>query len=126
MSAAPPPALSARAVAARLAWPFRGLGGNRLALAAFAVLLAVVLVALLAPVISPYDPEGVTTDTLRSPSWSHLFGTDQYGRDILSRIFWGSRLTLLATTTIWLATFGMMCRPMMRLVPAPTSRAAAT
>jgi peptide/nickel transport system permease protein len=62
-----------------------------------------VLVALLAPVLAPYDP--VATDSqhaLAGASWRHWLGTDQYGRDILSRTLMGGRyallISLLATT----------------------------
>ena len=56
---------------------------------------AVVLIALLAPVISPYDPD--TQDILhrlQGPSGAHLLGTDDLGRDLLSRTFYGSRISL--------------------------------
>jgi ABC-type dipeptide/oligopeptide/nickel transport system permease subunit len=61
-----------------------------------AVLALIVLDAVLAPFISPYDPIKVSSDNLMGPSWRHLFGTDQFGRDIFSRVLWGARLTLLA------------------------------
>ncbi len=59
------------------------------------ILLAVTVVAIAAPVLSPYDP--VSTDlrhTLAAPSASHLLGTDQYGRDVLSRLIWGAHISL--------------------------------
>jgi peptide/nickel transport system permease protein len=55
-----------------------------------------VVVAVFAPVLAPYDPVHVTSDTLAPPNLHHPFGTDQFGRDVLSRIIWGTRLTLLA------------------------------
>lgn len=59
-----------------------------------AVLIFLLLIVLLAPLISPYDPVAQDwSSVLTPPSWSHPFGTDQYGRDIMSRIFWGSRVT---------------------------------
>jgi peptide/nickel transport system permease protein len=69
---------------------------DRLGVAAMAVLALIVLDAVLAPLISPYDPIKVSSDNLVGPSWRHLFGTDQFGRDIFSRVLWGARLTLLA------------------------------
>jgi len=52
-------------------------------------------VAILAPLIAPYPPlETDMMKTLAQPSWDHLLGTDQYGRDILSRLIWGSRISL--------------------------------
>jgi peptide/nickel transport system permease protein len=73
----------------------RVLRSNRVAVIAAVVLVLIVVLALLAPVISPYDPSGITSDTLKGPSWKHWFGTDEFGRDVLSRVLWGSRLTLV-------------------------------
>lgn len=67
---------------------------SKIATVSTLVLLAIVLAAIFAPVIAPYDPTGITADTLQGPSWRHLFGTDQFGRDMFSRILWGGRLTL--------------------------------
>ncbi|KAA2238130.1 nickel transporter permease [Salinarimonas soli] len=69
---------------------------NRLAMAGLAIILALILVAVLAGVLAPYSPyEGnLTTSRLLPPSWAHPFGTDDQGRDILSRIIYGSRITL--------------------------------
>lgn len=61
-----------------------------------AVLAAVFAASLLAPVLAPYDP--LATDlgsTLLPPSAEHLFGTDQVGRDIFSRMLFGGRTTIL-------------------------------
>ena len=66
-------------------------------IAGLIILSAIILITILAPVISPYDP--TTQDwenVLSSPSIDHPFGTDEYGRDVMSRIFWGSRITLIA------------------------------
>lgn len=60
-----------------------------------AVLLCVVAASVLAPLISPYDPEEINLDELRMPpSLKHPFGTDNIGRDILSRVFYGGRISL--------------------------------
>jgi peptide/nickel transport system permease protein len=59
------------------------------------VVVALVLVALLAPVISPHSH--VRQDLmlrLNAPTWEHWFGTDGHGRDVLSRVIWGTRLSL--------------------------------
>ncbi|HEX5497203.1 MAG TPA: ABC transporter permease [Mycobacteriales bacterium] len=59
--------------------------------------VVVVLVAILAPLISPADPSASNFDTvLAGPSVHHLAGTDQLGRDVLSRLFFGARSALLA------------------------------
>jgi peptide/nickel transport system permease protein len=56
-----------------------------------------VLVALLAPFIAPYDPLATSWGAVRkAPTLAHLFGTDDIGRDVLSRVVWGTRASLLA------------------------------
>jgi len=60
------------------------------------IFTSIVLMAVLAPFISPYDPiEQNMRETLQPPSSKHLFGTDPFGRDVLSRIIWGSRISLV-------------------------------
>ncbi|WP_329066082.1 ABC transporter permease [Amycolatopsis sp. NBC_01480] len=75
---------------------------NRLGLVAVVVLVLMVLIAVFAPLIAPYDPGAQDLLVrLRPPAWtaagdsSHLLGTDQLGRDILSRLFYGARISLL-------------------------------
>jgi peptide/nickel transport system permease protein len=64
------------------------------------IILFLILTALLAPVIAPYDPIGVDTDVaLQPPNSAHLLGTDELGRDILSRILYGSRVSLTVSVT---------------------------
>jgi len=66
--------------------------------ALFCVLI--VAVALLAPWIAPFDPnEQNIVDRLQPPSGDYLFGTDSYGRDVLSRILWGARVSLVVAVT---------------------------
>jgi peptide/nickel transport system permease protein len=72
------------------------LAENPVTLAAFGLLVLIVLAALLGPTIAPYDP--LTTNTVRKlepPSRAHWFGTDQLGRDILSRVLVATRLDLI-------------------------------
>ncbi|HEY6631375.1 MAG TPA: ABC transporter permease [Rhizobiaceae bacterium] len=60
-----------------------------------AILILFVLLALFAPLVSPYDPIAQNTDIrLQAPSWEHPFGTDNFGRDVLSRVVWGVRVDL--------------------------------
>ena len=78
-----------------LAWA--AMAQDRLALAGLAVFAAAVLAAVLAPVISPYDPHvaSETAGRLAPPlTPGHLLGTDGQGRDILSRIIWGGRISI--------------------------------
>lgn len=57
--------------------------------------VAVVALALLAPWIAPYDPnEQDPVAALMGPSAEHWFGTDFFGRDVLSRVIWGARISL--------------------------------
>ncbi len=79
----------------------RELRRNRLASVGLVVLLALGVMALLAPVLSPYDPELVNIRSrLTPPAWmkggssTHLLGTDSVGRDILSRIVFGARISM--------------------------------
>ncbi|WP_298227603.1 ABC transporter permease [Gryllotalpicola sp.] len=68
---------------------------NRSLTAGIVVVGALVLVAALAPVIAPYDPiQQNLEQALQNPSGAHWLGTDQYGRDVLSRLIWGSRIDL--------------------------------
>jgi ABC-type dipeptide/oligopeptide/nickel transport system permease subunit len=56
-----------------------------------------VLVALAAPLVAPYDPLAQNLgNTLARPDRAHLLGTDNVGRDVLSRVIWGTRVSLLA------------------------------
>ena len=90
MSAAPPASGPIRRIARRLS-------GDARARTAVVVLLVVVAAALLAPVLAPYDP-AAQLDIVRlksqPPSWAHPLGTDPYSRDVLSRLLWGSRISL--------------------------------
>jgi peptide/nickel transport system permease protein len=59
------------------------------------LLLVLALVALLAPWIAPHDPIAVDADNARLPPGAgHLFGTDELGRDVFSRVLWGGRISL--------------------------------
>ncbi len=70
------------------------------------IIIIVFLSAIFAPIIAPYDPiELNTKDRLQGPSQNHIVGTDQYGRDTLSRIIHGGRISLsVALISISLAT----------------------
>ena len=60
------------------------------------IICLLILISLLSPFIAPYDPTEIDTDNvLQEPSGEHLFGTDELGRDIFSRVIHGSRVTLL-------------------------------
>ena len=64
----------------------------------FALILIFVVIALIGPLIAPYDPNvQVLSDNLQKPSAAHWFGTDHLGRDVLSRIVYGTRISLYAS-----------------------------
>lgn len=69
---------------------------NTMAMAGLGILLLLVLVAAAAPVIAPHDPFAQDLGNRLAPLWSegHILGTDSLGRDILSRLIYGARITL--------------------------------
>jgi peptide/nickel transport system permease protein len=70
---------------------------RRGALIGLGVVVFFLLLALLAPEIAPYDPLATTWSAIRKPpNATHWFGTDEIGRDVLSRVIWGARASLLA------------------------------
>ena len=74
---------------------------NKTYLFALTLLATIVFVALFAPLIAPHDPiAGDLAQSLAPPSQTYWLGTDQQGRDILSRVIWGGRSTLLAALAV--------------------------
>ena len=67
---------------------------NKFALFGLIILTGFCLVSALAPVIAPYDPSDILEDEIQGPSIRHILGTDDLGRDILSRILYGGRVSL--------------------------------
>ena len=61
----------------------------------FWIVVAITILAVLAPVIAPYAPDAINPDFSAAPSASYLLGTDQIGRDVLSRLLYGTRTSLL-------------------------------
>jgi peptide/nickel transport system permease protein len=73
----------------------RRLSRNSSAVIGFALALILVLMAIFAPLIAPYPYDKVDLlNSRQAPSRDHLFGTDELGRDVFSRIVWGSRVSL--------------------------------
>lgn len=69
---------------------------NPLALAGFVIIATILLLALFAPFIAPFDPDAIDVKViLLSPSSQHLMGTDGLGRDVFSRMLFGARISLL-------------------------------
>ncbi len=74
----------------------RGLLKDKLATTGTLLVLIIALVAIFAPVVAPYNPSAQSlSNRLCSPSSAHLLGTDEFGRDVLSRIIFGSRVSLI-------------------------------
>jgi peptide/nickel transport system permease protein len=121
------------AASARLIAPaLRRLLQNRSFVIGGALVLFVVVAAVLAPVLAPYDPmRSNFRDRLAAPSAAHWFGTDHFGRDLLSRVIYGGRVSLvigffvvivtgIAGTTIGALAgyFRRLDNPLMRLMDA--------
>ena len=108
---------------------------RRLVLAGAVILAAVVLLALFAPWLTPYDPMALKIlDRLQSPRAAHWFGTDELGRDVFSRVIFGARYSLLIGALVVLIStvcgvllglaagfFRRLDGPLMRLVDAMMS-----
>lgn len=89
----------------------RRLSKNRLAMTGGIIFLLLVLMSILAPLLAPYDWSAVDpANKFMKPCAEHLFGTDQYGRDILSRILYGGRwsLSLGVASTLLSTTCGVI------------------
>ncbi|MBP2671851.1 MAG: ddpC [candidate division NC10 bacterium] len=104
------PASSSRVIRVRESpsWQFlRRLWGNRLAVTGFSLLLLILFAAVFAGVLSSYDPlTMIVADRMKSPSAAHLMGTDNFGRDIFSRVLHGARLSLEVGAAVMLLTVG--------------------
>ncbi len=68
---------------------------NKLALVSLLFILLVIVAAIFAPYISPYNPDKINVNViLQPPSFTHWLGTDQLGRDVFSRLIYGSRISI--------------------------------
>src|SRR5262245_66680581 len=77
--------------------PLRRAARARLAPFGAIVLLVAIILAVGAPIVSPHDPLKQDLDnTLAPPGRAHVLGTDNVGRDVLSRVIWGTRVSLVA------------------------------
>lgn len=99
--AAQPQDRRVRKALARRSWPQRlrvknvtSIWRQPAVVTALVIITGWLLVAALAPVLSPFDPIAQSPDTYQPPSGEHLFGTDELGRDVLSRVLHGARLSI--------------------------------
>ncbi|MEU6253929.1 ABC transporter permease [Streptomyces sp. NPDC047043] len=98
--AAPAPRATARAL--------RTLRSSRTAVVGLAIVAVHVVIALLAPLLTSYDPiANDASHALLGPSWSHWAGTDQYGRDVLARVLYGGRYALGVSVTATVLTVAL-------------------
>jgi len=78
-----------------LKYTFRRMRQNPLSLLGLSIFVVFVFLAVFAPYVSPYDPIVQSLpERLQPPSVTHLFGTDELGRDLFSRVLWGARISL--------------------------------
>lgn len=86
--------LSLRGTRISLVW--NNLRRSRSAMVGFAILGLQIAFAVLAPLLAPYSPTEINPAiSFQGPTWLHPFGTDQYGRDVLSRVIYGGRIALV-------------------------------
>jgi peptide/nickel transport system permease protein len=91
------------APARRTSW-LRFIARDKKALAGLIVLAVLAAAAVLAPVVAPYDPNAMLYDMIGAPSLAHPLGTDDLGRDLLSRLIYGARVSLfVGVSTVLLA-----------------------
>jgi peptide/nickel transport system permease protein len=90
---------------------WRRFAANRLALGALIAVMLLIFVAIAAPLLAPYNPYTQDlADRLKPPSAAHWLGTDELGRDVLSRVIYGGRLTLgmVVAVVALVAPFGLV------------------
>ena len=92
----------------KLIYAYNVFRSNIITFISLIIIIFIIIVALLAPYISPYDPLlTATEEKLLPPSFKHLFGTDQLGRDILSRIIYATRIDLYIAVSAVIISFAI-------------------
>jgi peptide/nickel transport system permease protein len=84
---------------------------NPLAVVGLTIIVLLIVIAIIAPLIAPIDPIAQNLgNALKAPNGDHWFGTDEYGRDIYSRVIFGSRITIyiVALVTITVSPLGLL------------------
>jgi peptide/nickel transport system permease protein len=70
--------------------------GRKLAVIGLVLIVMLILMAIIGPIIAPYSPDTTSVaERFQGPSWQHLLGTDSIGRDVLSRVLYGARTSLI-------------------------------
>src|SRR2546430_3533709 len=107
-----------RAQSLSLAWRFAALRTGGFPVIPTAIIVTVALVAILADAIAPHNPEvGTLGDRFRPPAWQaggsaeHLLGTDHLGRDVLSRLIFGARVSMIVGFTAVIVAGVLRARP---------------
>jgi peptide/nickel transport system permease protein len=96
---------------------FRRFRGNKLVVAGGTLVGLIVLAAVFAPVLAPYSPyQQHNVDQLIGPSSTYLLGTDEFGRDVLSRVLFGARISM--EVALISVSIGLLCGGILGLVAA--------
>lgn len=81
---------------------------NRLSLIGLVLILALLILAVIGPTVAPYGPYATDPlNKLQSPSGTHPFGTDNLGRDLLTRILYGARISVTIATIVLIVSGGL-------------------
>lgn len=89
-------------------------GAEYFAIIGFLIIFSIILMAILAPLIAPYNPIKKTGELLESPNRKFILGTDGLGRDILSRIIYGARIAICVTFLA--VSFSLSCGVLLGLL----------
>jgi len=89
-------------------------GAEYFAIIGFLIIFSIILMAILAPLIAPYNPIKKTGELLESPNRKFILGTDGLGRDILSRIIYGARIAVCVTFLA--VSFSLSCGVLLGLL----------
>lgn len=93
----------------RRRWLIRAARSQPFGAVAAVIIATMILVGIFASVVAPHDPARPSRERLESPSFNHLLGTDELGRDVFSRIVWGSRTSMITglAVTVLAVSFGL-------------------
>lgn len=95
------PLITTNGPIARIRYFFGELAREPLGLMGGIVIAGLIMVAIFAPFLAPYPPaQQSLADALQAPSSAHWLGTDEYGRDILSRLIWGAQITMRTVLSV--------------------------